>query len=568
MTAPLREYNEEQSFKKIPVPHADVPAGGPDNTQPTRTSKDAAYTSFRDSPLSIEENDDPKVDHLWVCKMLYLFHGLGSATWGRFSCIYYLTKGLSTFEIGIIEGLMPVMKMFCGPLWGYLADKTKSKKYVYLFCRGTSSAILCLLAFPQIATGFISILILSIINVSFVAMGVLEAYAIEVCGNQKQKLYGRIRLWQSIAAGLGAVGMGLITDALGFTANFVGWGILATLNCSLIAWKIPNRTEREKASIRGHEQIRFCDFLRVVASEWWFFLIVIVFGMGLGVIDKLLFVYLTTDLKASTSFCGLSVAVTVIVEIPLFHYGRVFLTYFGRDRMLGAALAAYIVRVFGYTMLTPSTIWWILPLEVLHGLGFSNVWLVSIDYSSEVVPRGWNSTMQTFLRSLYLSVGAGVGAVSGGWVMQHYGANTMYTLYGLLVSIFLVLHILACVFGLHSFDETALKRLRAEGYALLRSSSPEQEEDEEEANNINSEESQDSQNATYQNAKMSKDIENQPSFYEFQRRVKASERASSGLEYYSRPGSTVDGSSSSRTSLASEVEDDLEDAPGRRQDGP
>jgi len=470
------------------------PAGGPVVNRPPASKinekGDVAYTSFRDSPPSHDEDDSPRMDVLWVCKMLYLFHGLGSATWGRFSCIYYLTKGLTTFEIGIIEGLMPVMKMFCGPLWGYLADRTKSKKYVYLFCRGTSSAILCLLAFPQIAQGFISILVLSIINVSFVAMGVLEAFAIEVCGNQKQKLYGRIRLWQSIAAGLGAVGMGLITDQLGFTANFIGWGVLATLNCSLIAWKIPNRTEREKAAIRSKSKIHLCDFFKVVAQEWWFFLIVIVFGMGLGVIDKLLFVYLTTDLQASTSFCGLSVAVTVIVEIPLFHYGRVLLTYFGRDRMLGAALAAYIIRVFGYTLLTPTTVWWILPLEVLHGLGFSNVWLVSIDYSSEVVPRGWNSTMQTFLRSLYLSVGAGVGAVSGGWVMQHYGANTMYTLYGLLVTAFLFMHIMACFLGLHSFDETAVKRLRAEGYALLRSAEDQEDEDDSPAVQVQVEEAE------------------------------------------------------------------------------
>merc|ERR1719204_197778 len=430
----------------------------------------------KDGPRPDEGSYDPyepKYDQMWVVSCLYLFHGLGSATWGRFSCIYYLTKGLSTFEIGIIEGLMPVMKMFCGPLWGYLADRTKSKKYVYLFCRGTSSAILCLLAFPQIATGFVSILILSIINVSFVAMGVLEAYAIEVCGNQKQKLYGRVRLWQSIAAGLGAVGMGVITDMLGFTANFIGWGVLATLNCSLIAWKIPNKTEREKAAIRSKSRIHLVDFFKVVAQEWWFFMIVIVFGMGLGVIDKLLFVYLTTDLQASTWFCGVSVAVTVIVEIPLFHYGRAFLLYFGRDKMIGAALLAYIIRVLGYTWLTPSTVWWILPLEVLHGLGFSNVWLVSIDYSSEVVPRGWNSTMQTFLRSLYLSVGAGVGAVCGGYLMQHYGAHTMYTCYGMLVAVFLVLHTIACMLGMHSFDETALKRLRAEGYILMRAASKE-----------------------------------------------------------------------------------------------
>lgn len=366
---------------------------------------------------------------------------------------------------------MPVMKMFCGPLWGYLADLTRTKKYVYLFCRGTSSAILCLLAFPAIANGFISILILSIINVSFVAMGILEAYAIEVCGNQKQKLYGRVRLWQSIAAGLGAVLMGVITDHLGFTANFIGWGMMATLNCSLIAWKVPDRTEDERTYVSNATPMRCIDFLNVIRREAWFFALIIVFGMGIGVIDKLLFVYLTTELHASTSFCGLTVMVTVIIEIPLFHYGQKLLHIFGRNNMFTLALGAYIIRVVGYTFLTPTTKWWILPLEVLHGIGFSNVWMVSIDYSSEIVPPGWNSTMQTFLRSLYLSVGAGVGAVGGGWIMENYGAVFMYNAYGLVCVAFLVLHLFFTLTGIFSFNDVEERRRLLEldgGFSQIR----------------------------------------------------------------------------------------------------
>jgi len=435
------------------------------------TSSTAAWARI---PQRIPQlRGDPKFDQLWVVSLLYLFHGLGSATWGRFSCIYYLTKGLSTFQIGIIEGLMPVMKMFCGPLWGYLADLTRTKKYVYLFCRFTSSAILCLLAFPKIANGFTSILILSIINVSFVAMGILEAYAIEICGNQKQKLYGRVRLWQSIAAGVGAITMGYITDMLGFTANFIGWGFMAILNCSLIAWKVPNRTETEQTYIEEGRKMKCLDFLTVVWKELWFFLLIIVFGMGIGVIDKLLFVYLTTELQASTSFCGLTVMVTVIIEIPLFHYGQKLLHFFGRNNMFTLALTAYIVRVFGYTVLKPGTKYWILPLEILHGIGFSNVWMVSIDYSSDIVPPGWNSTMQTFLRSLYLSVGAGIGAVGGGYIMEHFGAKHMYTIYGLVCCAFLVFHIIFITTGVHSFNDVH-ERYDFSSYDLVPS---EEEED-------------------------------------------------------------------------------------------
>merc|ERR1719204_666051 len=440
----------------------------------------------KDGPQPDEGSYDPyepKYDQMWVVSCLYLFHGLGSATWGRFSCIYYLTKGLSTFEIGVIEGLMPLMKMICGPTWGYLADKLHSKKYVYLMSRATSSTILILLAFPQIARGFLSILVLSMLNVSFVAMGVLEAYAIEVCGREKQKFYGRMRLWQSIAAGLGAVLMGFLTDNLGFTANFSGWGIMAVMNCSMIAWKIPNRTDEEKTIIASKEHVHIREFCALVYRETWFFLLVIVFGMGIGVIDKLLFVFLTNELHASTTFCGVTVMVTVLIEIPLFFFGNKLLSFFGRDLLVGIAMAAYVVRVFGYTILTPGTKWMILGLEVLHGVGFSNVWMVCINYSSDIVPKGWASTMQTFLRSLYLSVGAGVGAVTGGFVMQHFGARFMYSCYGSLMLAFLAVHIVLVTTGLYSFDNVGSKRMLAEGYMLIggeADSSVEGEEEDEE----------------------------------------------------------------------------------------
>jgi len=460
-----------------------------DPSSSAKSSRDARwlFSKSRESDLRIAEPinrssrclHEPKYEQMWVVSLLYLFHGLGSATWGRFSCIYYLTKGLSTFEIGIIEGLMPLMKMVCGPTWGYLADRLRSKKYVYLFSRATSSSILILLAFPQIARGFISILILSMLNVSFVAMGVLEAYAIEVCGREKQKYYGRLRLWQSIAAGLGAVLMGYLTDNLGFTANFIGWGLMALMNCALIAWKIPNRTDDESAAVANKEKIYIGQFCGVVYREAWFFMLIIVFGMGIGVIDKLLFVFLTTELNASTTFCGVTVAVTVLIEIPLFFFGKKLLSFFGRDLLVGIAMAAYVVRVFGYTILTPETKWMILVLEVLHGVGFSNVWMVSIDYSSDIVPQGWASTMQTFLRSLYLSVGAGVGAVCGGWLMQHFGARFMYMCYGTLMLCFLFAHAALVFSGLFSFDAVGPAKMLAEGYSILGVAASNQEDEEE-----------------------------------------------------------------------------------------
>merc|ERR1719184_253866 len=78
-------------------------------------------------------------------KFLYFLNGLTTATWGRFGTIYYMLKGLSPRQIGLIEGFMPAVKAMASFLWGYLADMSKRKKTVFFFTRVLSTGILVML---------------------------------------------------------------------------------------------------------------------------------------------------------------------------------------------------------------------------------------------------------------------------------------------------------------------------------------------------------------------------------------------------------------------------------------
>ena len=69
--------------------------------------------------------------------------------------------------------------------------------------------------------------------------------------------------------------------------------------------------------------------------------------MGIGVVERLLFVYLQRDLQASTFLCGLTVLVTVVFELPIFTYTDWLLTTLGKDIMFIVAMLAYVVRALG-----------------------------------------------------------------------------------------------------------------------------------------------------------------------------------------------------------------------------
>ena len=69
----------------------------------------------------------PSARALAGLKLLFLLSSLSVATWGRLAAIFYHDRGLSPLEIGLIEGLMPLVQAGCQPCWGLLADARGAK---------------------------------------------------------------------------------------------------------------------------------------------------------------------------------------------------------------------------------------------------------------------------------------------------------------------------------------------------------------------------------------------------------------------------------------------------------
>jgi hypothetical protein len=73
----------------------------------------------------------------------------------------------------------------------------------------------------------------------------------------------------------------------------------------------------------------------------FFLLEVIIVGIGMGTVERLLFLYMVDDLQAFTLLCGASVGVNVLLELPIFWNA----VRFGDSRVLYIAI-----------MLCPSSI--------------------------------------------------------------------------------------------------------------------------------------------------------------------------------------------------------------------
>lgn len=395
-----------------------------------------------------------------LIKSLYFLDALGSSTWGRFSAIYYNLHGLNSRHIGLIEGIRSVIPVISMLVWGVAADRFHSRKKVWLVTKTVSTVVLLTLALPYIYSSFARILTVSIVAQLFVSSGILDAYTLDLLGRENKIFYGRYRLYASLSWGVGSVVMGWVTDHFDFEPNFILFALLGFLMIVLVGAKVPETSSvapTPPSTTSDQQEGRITntgDLLELVLLAFRprvlvFLLEVVVMGAGMATVERLLFLYMVNDLEASTLLCGLSVGVNVLFELPIFWYASKFMAVLGHDGMFILAMTCFVFRVYGYTLLTPSTKWLILLLEVMHGVTFACFWIVSTDISKVLVhqTRGafWRTAIPSAVQMLYSALGVSLGSILGGWAMNRYGSREMYIYTAGIVGATLTLHIVASI---------------------------------------------------------------------------------------------------------------------------
>lgn len=392
----------------------------------------AAAAALDARPVSLVQPQTRPPPPLCMLRCLFLLSALSCSAWGRFGQIFYLRRGLTTVQIGMIEGLMPLVGVFAAGGWSYAADRFRARKAVYLLTTVAGTATLMLLAVPAVVERkFWRILAVSLGVRLWSAGGVLDAYALECLGGAHRS-YGRLRLWGSIGWGGGALAMGAITARYGFGPNFAVFAGTNGLLVLALGCGVPGRSGGGEAGARPSS----VALTAVLASRplLAFLLEIFLFGAAVGVVERLLFVYVVDDLGGTPLLCGAIVFVSSLANVPVFMNGGYLLARLGEDGLTLSAYFCYVVRVYGYTLLTPGTRHRILALEILHGFTFATLWVAAVERARLMAPPGWGATLQTLLQTTYYSLGPGVGALVGGWIWHLKGAHFMYRAYAAAVA--------------------------------------------------------------------------------------------------------------------------------------
>ncbi|KAI8095224.1 major facilitator superfamily domain-containing protein [Thamnidium elegans] len=173
-----------------------------------------------------------------------------------------------------------------------------------------------------------------------------------------------------------------------------------------------------------------------------FLITTLLFGFVLSMIVNFLFLFLSRDLMMPASWIGWTGPTTGVTELLCFCFSKQLTEIFGVTNMILIAHVATIIRCLFYTVLTPDSFFTnvsALSLQTLHGVGFGIFWATSVSEMDGFFPPEQRSVAQGILGALHFGLGAGLGALSGGYLYEYMGSIWMFRIGALVATINMVI---------------------------------------------------------------------------------------------------------------------------------
>ena len=225
----------------------------------------------------------------------------------------------------------------------------------------------------------------------------------------------------------------------------------------------PVKRRRRKISIWERQFIQLFDKIGNLNGVV-FFVNLILFGIAMSFVEEYLFLFLLRKLDARVFLCGLTITMMVSGEVPMFKASNWLLKKIGIAGLLFISHIAYVVRVFGYTLLPQHEekySYFVLLLEPLHGLTFAGMWIASVEYGARIVPKHLRATMQGLITGVYAGLSACAGSLLGGWIWDHFGPIWMYRMIGIVIFVWMIVFQVLFRIGMKRNKQRASVSLRS-----------------------------------------------------------------------------------------------------------
>jgi PPP family 3-phenylpropionic acid transporter len=263
----------------------------------------------------------------------------------------------------------------------------------------------------------------------------LDNSTLAYLGESKNQ-YGKLRLWGAVGWGIAAPVVGWLVEHYDLTWSFYSYVGLMFAGL-LVSFNLPRRQIRIGVSFWQGVHLLLGN------KRQWLLFLIIIFSAGIGsaIIHNYLFLYMEL-LGAGKTLMGWALTVATLSELVIFSSSDRLLNRWGIKSVLLLALAALAVRLLTYAII--STPWLVLPVQLLHGLSFSALWVAGVAYADKIAPPGLGATAQGLFTGVFMGLAAAVGAFIGGVLYESIELPLMFGSAGLsLLVIFFIIGMLS-----------------------------------------------------------------------------------------------------------------------------
>lgn len=357
----------------------------------------------------------------WKIKLLSFFYFASIGILLPFLPLLLQTKGLSNSQIGLLLASGPLVSMLVQSPWGYLSDRLRTVKKVLVF----QISMAFIVSFQLFSLDTFSMLLpAAFIFFAFAwpPIPLLDCLTLAVA-KENGDSFGSYRLWGSLGFALTALAAGSVLAVVGIERiNYLYQGVLllALLFAVLVQDAPPSAQPASFVQLRkliGQKEILF------------FLILIAVLNTANKVNDAFMGIFIR-DIGGTEADVGLAWTVGPLSEVPVFAISFYFLTRFSELTLLALAAGIYSLRWFLFSIASSPEL--ISVIQIMHGLSFGLFYVSAVSYISKVVPQNLRASGQGLMSTFAGGVAGITGSLLGGFVMDNYGARSLYTICSLL----------------------------------------------------------------------------------------------------------------------------------------
>jgi MFS transporter, PPP family, 3-phenylpropionic acid transporter len=378
------------------------------------------------SAINLIEDRPAAQRTLWSTRFYYLMWFASSGFVFPFISLFYVSRGLSGTEIGIISSVISVMGLALSPFWANRNEHWRNPRaalQVFIFVAGL---LFLWLNAQSVFWGMV------LINVLQAAIGagispISDALALRIVEETKVG-YGSIRVFGSLGWVIFVLMAGWIIERTNISASLIGACIFALIS-AVCLFAIPVRYFRTvkvgtetspRAGVR-HVIGKLLQKPTMVGAG----LLIVFFVIASSGIFQFQGVYLK-QLGAPESLIGVAGMLAAVVELPFMLWSDKLMHRWGSYRVLLAGMLIYaVVRT---AILISPTIPVILVSELFAGISYSFYVVAVVKYiSEEADPSDTRTILALYTVTLPGLIGIIIGPISGA-AFDRLGALSLYVI--------------------------------------------------------------------------------------------------------------------------------------------